>query len=706
LKIKLSVLLYLFISVTFVFAAKILAQEPFLLQNVEYQSYDSAAKLEIETNRHVECVIYELEDPHRIVIDPLDTVWCDFEEKVYFEEGVVKSIKFIKGRETPDGPGSPYYPFDFVTVELRSPYPYKLQENDYILTLNIGKDKIPEEEHIPIDMDQAKMIEEAFADEMIVEIELRKETEALSELTEDRMEIDITKDELNKKEKALNREEADLAKEKEILKEDKAKLDKDKEDLKKEIKSLARKRNEIKLPVRPVTDILKGEIPRDYLNKRLALDDCIKIALVNSISIKATKERFKLARMKVNEAFRELFPELTFILDETKGKVSERWYLGRKMGFELKQVVFHGGEQMYLWKQAKANLNVAEENLNKVKEDIIFEVTKAYYELARAENKHNFQQELLEDINADFDIAKKEFEFNLVSEIDFMNIESSISQTYHTLLTTQNSLSLAQLGLNKVMNIDMDAEVEIDSKLEYKELNINLNNCIELALKYRPDYRIRVLNREVAHFTEKLAQSQTFPQIDIFGKFMMAKELLEPTHESLDNRLDSENVMGATVSLPLGPHTLDYQKKRVKLAPTVSTFESNTFYDTSKYRLGIFDNMGRYTEMTNASAGYKDSLEELNKAEQEMQTEVREAIYSLSESKLKIRNVLNNITLYNKELEVARAKKGLGEITFYDLIQSKVKLYTEMSLYKETLGDYYTSVARINKAIGLGGYFN
>jgi len=218
LKIKLSVLLYLFISVTFVFAAKILAQEPFLLQNVEYQSYDSAAKLEIETNRHVECVIYELEDPHRIVIDPLDTVWCDFEEKVYFEEGVVKSIKFIKGRETPDGPGSPYYPFDFVTVELRSPYPYKLQENDYILTLNIGKDKIPEEEHIPIDMDQAKMIEEAFADEMTVEIELRKETEALSELTEDRMEIDITKDELNKKEKALNREEADLAKEKEILK--------------------------------------------------------------------------------------------------------------------------------------------------------------------------------------------------------------------------------------------------------------------------------------------------------------------------------------------------------------------------------------------------------------------------------------------------------------------------------------------------------
>jgi hypothetical protein len=88
------------LSVAVSYAKAMEGADPFVIQDIEYKSYNGTAQIEIATNAEVNYVVYELEDPYRIVIDPLDSVWCDFEEAVYFREGVIRSIQFIKGRET------------------------------------------------------------------------------------------------------------------------------------------------------------------------------------------------------------------------------------------------------------------------------------------------------------------------------------------------------------------------------------------------------------------------------------------------------------------------------------------------------------------------------------------------------------------------------------------------------------------------------
>lgn len=697
----------------------------FIVRDVDYQTVNGSAKLEIETNEHVDYVIYELESPYRIVIDPLDAVWCDYEETIYFDEGLVRSIKFVKGREIPGGPSHPYYPFDFVTVELRSTYPYKFFENDHVVALNIGE-ALPLRVEPQASLDKAKSIEDELAKEfegkeaIIKEAETKKQQAeikiaeaaeakekalaekkildtARTELTKEKKAINLAKDDLSKEASRLEREKVSLAREKEELARDEDRIKKREEALRKE---------KMKFEPRPVKDYKDMPPPEDYLNKDLTLDECIQLAISNSMPTRIAKERVRLAKLKVNEAFRELFPEVSFILDETSGRISERPYIGRKVGFEFKQTIFHGGELVYLWEQSKINLKVAEENLNKEKEDLIFDVSKAYYDMAKAINKHKIQKELLEDAKTDFDMVKKEQEFGLISQIDYLNVESSMNQIAHLLVTYENSLSLAKLELNKKMNIDMASEINIVSEFDFKEIDADIQKCMGLALKYRPEYRISYLNTEVAELTEKLAKSQDFPQVDIFGKYLKARELLEPSFESIDNRLKNERVIGATVSVPIGPHTIDYQKKIGKLAPTVTTFESNTKYDLNKFRVNLFDNMGRGTNIQDALITYKEALDELNSAEQNIHTDIRQALFSLTESRIKIENSINNINLYEKELNAARVRKGLNEISFYDFIQAKIKLYSEMSAYAETIGDYYISVCRINKAVGLGGYFN
>jgi outer membrane protein TolC len=692
---------------------------PFTVQNIEYESFDGAGKLEIETNEQMEYIVYVLEDPHRIVIDPLDAVWCDFEEAIYFPDGVVRSIKFVRSRDLPDGPGTPYYPFDFVAIELSGPLPYDFSEDDLMATLNIGVSS-PEailranlEEAVAI---ESKLIEELSAKEELarerearikaVEEKLIKEREELArredsagsgeDLAQEKAEIVAAKDELFKKNVALQSEKAAL---------NKVKLDlaKEKEELQREREKI---RKRMKFEPRPDKRFTGEDPPPDYYNKTLTLKDCVDIAMSNSMLISVAKEKEKLSRMKVNESFRELFPEFSLMWDETKGKISDAFYVGRKFGLEFKQVITHGGEQISLWEQAKVNMKIAKESLNKEKERLIFDVSKAYYEAVKAARKHYYQKALIDDIQGDFTMVKKEQEYELISKIDFMNVESMVSRIEHAAMVSENSAALSMMELNKVMGIDINARIDIEQDLPEEEIEIDSERCISLALQFKPEYRISYLQTEVAKLSSRIADAQMYPQIDIFGKFLKAAEHLEPLNvEPLRHFLDNEKTLGATVTVPLGPHTLDYQRKEVKLAPTVTTFGSDTEYKTDKLRLNLFDNMARHSGVKDASVKYKESLEEFNKAEQDIYTEINTALFSMKEASIKMQNSKNDISLYAKEIEVAHVRKGLNDISFYDLIEAKSKLYNEKGSYAEALSDYRVAVARVNKAIGIGGYF-
>ncbi len=722
----------------------------FIIQGVKYESFDGTARLDIESNTPLNYVTYELEGPYRIIIDPLDTVWCDYSESVSFDDGIVKSVKFVKGRDVPGGPGKTYYPFDLVSIELRDTYSYHLLDTSSVITLNIGDasairaarrkrmssrgtllndsgvtldEAVIKVSHrpagmgagIPPDKDGVSVSGIGLKETAVIIDQLAKEREKIEivreELSKEREKIELLRKNLNKDREMVETawqevEKRDVLFKKEDLKPDKESLPEKPEDMmpKDRETKMAEPKKKALVP-RPVKEYKDEPVTEESLAKVLTLDECIQIAVSNSILVDVANQRVKLTKMKVNEAFRELFPEFTLIWDESKGKISDEYYKGRKVGGEFKQSVFHGGEYMYTWEQSKVNLKVAKENVNKVKEALIFDVTKAYYELAKALNKHDQQKKFIKDIGIDFNMADKEFKLDLMPKIDYMNIESLLDQAFHTILSYKNSASLAELELKKLMNVSMDSPIKISYELEFEEVDIDPDACVELAMQYKPEYRVSYLNTEVAKLTERIAKAATFPQFDIFGKYLRAAERLEPFPQALRRFLQKEYTWGATVSVPFGPHTFDYQKKRAKLQPTVTTFKSNTKYETDKMRLNLFDDMARGSNVADAALSYNEALDGLNKASQTVHTDIYESYFSFLEAKLKINNSLNNLELYKKELQIAQVKKGMNELTFYELIQAKAKLSAERSAYTDAIGDYHIAVSRMNRSIGLGGYF-
>jgi outer membrane protein TolC len=434
----------------------------------------------------------------------------------------------------------------------------------------------------------------------------------------------------------------------------------------------------------------------------MSIGEALEIGMKNHLPVQIALEQLKLARFKEKESFRELFPQAMIRWDESSGVVSNKDFTGRKYQLKVTHPLYHGGELKYTWEQAKMNLKIAKENYDKTKEDYTLELTKAYYDYAKLLKNFDVQGKLLKDLEGDLAVAKKEYDGNITSLIDFLNVQSQYNQAYYAYLSSENTLSLARLNFLQLLNLDNDPSIDIklSTQLVFKEHNMDLEECIKLAYENRTDLKINELSLKAAEYGERVAKSQQAPKIDLTGTIGKAGEVYTPGNLQLSN----DWFLGAKLNVPWGPNTLNYSYTDEHLAPSLTVFEP-TKNQIHSFRFNILDNMGVYTEVQRTEVTRQQAYSDLLKGKQTAATQVREAYFNYQESVLKVKNSLANKELYAKELAVSLEKRAMDEAQTQDIVQAKVKLAGEETNYNAMVAENILAVAKMNKAIGIKNYF-
>ena len=125
-----------------------------LIKDVRGEIFDDSAQIIIESNCDIDYLDYTLDNPPRIIIDPIGKVYSDLKEIVTFETGPVKKVSIVKGKAE-EGLSGNFYPLDFISIELATLSEYKVRREikQEAIIVDIGKKKevvvselIPEEE--------------------------------------------------------------------------------------------------------------------------------------------------------------------------------------------------------------------------------------------------------------------------------------------------------------------------------------------------------------------------------------------------------------------------------------------------------------------------------------------------------------------------------------------------------------------------------
>ncbi len=444
---------------------------------------------------------------------------------------------------------------------------------------------------------------------------------------------------------------------------------------------------------------------------KLTLKDCVTIALANHKPLRIALEEVLLARMKVTEAKRALFPAATLKSEEIRGRAippslaTQTDFRGREFNFELQQPIFQGGRLVNTMRQAQVNLAVSVKNYDKVKDDFVFEVEQAYFVYANYKNSVMNLEELCGRTKEDHESILNQQKIGVAREVDVLNVQSQHDDAFGQLSNAKNDLTLSKLTLMQQLGFGDTTECDVVvppplKKEDYAALEINLDECVKLARQNRSDLYIRELMVQYQKYGVEIAKSKSRLKVDLTGSYGLNREAF--VTDKLE--LQDEFFVGLKGSLPLGPHTLEENFINQDKAAAAGQTTSNAFQSATT-SLNVFDNFNS-KNVTEAQIAYHKALDELYKAKDTVDFEVKKAYFDYKKALMGLDGYVAKIRLGEEEFKISRSQYDLNQVSLSDLMRNRVKLTEYKNGFGQASATYYTAVAKVNKVIGVSGYFD
>ncbi|MDP2922023.1 MAG: TolC family protein [Candidatus Omnitrophota bacterium] len=433
------------------------------------------------------------------------------------------------------------------------------------------------------------------------------------------------------------------------------------------------------------------------------VNDAVDLALENHMAAKIAQDEMDLSRLKIREARRALYPAASLNYLETTGKTTgtTQSFTDKEYKLKFEYPLYYGWRLKYAVEQATSNMKASTFNYDKMLQDLKLEVETAFYSYIAARMNLKLHRSLLEEAGRILSIAKKRFEAGLSTKTEYMQLESQFKQINYQIVSSENEVTMTRLNLAQAMNI-RDAEKIIDKIDKYQEkdlepvdLDIALDDCVNLALKSRPDLKAKEYSLEANDYERKIVESKNQLRVDLTGTYGKSGG----AYESETLALGPDWYLGVKVTKPFGGNTISTAMTKEK---TSQKHGQSTRTDSlsKSVEMGLLNNLQQFSEEKSAEIGYKKAMDEVIQARDNVVKEINDTYLNYKKGLAQISSNLNKIKYREEELKIAKARVELNEISLSEFMQANMNFIDEKGYYIEALGSLYQSLAKLNKATG------
>lgn len=197
----------------------------------------------------------------------------------------------------------------------------------------------------------------------------------------------------------------------------------------------------------------------------------------------------------------------------------------------LQQPVFTGFRLQSLAHLAEYTSRSSEEEYNRDKSELVYNIRSAYWGLYRAMRTKELVDENLEQIQAHLNDAKNFLDQGMATRNEFLKVQVQFSNAKLQIIEASNNVQLATLSLNNMLGIPLNAEIvpetqpalpggETDS-VEFSDEG--LSDLVSIAIGHRPEIRALDYQAQGAESGVRVARSNWFPQLYLVGNYTYAR---------------------------------------------------------------------------------------------------------------------------------------------------------------------------------------
>ena len=413
----------------------------------------------------------------------------------------------------------------------------------------------------------------------------------------------------------------------------------------------------------------------------LTLEESLKLALEQNPLYLAEKAKEEGASAMVRQAAAGLMPSLnsqgTDILDKKVFSVQlPSFYPGLpaqnvrldftrtyQLSLNFQVPIYMGGRLVSGYKQANYNLESTRESIRRTRQDVVFNVKKAFYGvlLARAfvgvsEEAFALAEKHLKNVKAMFDVG-------MASKFDLLRAEVQAANLKPPLIRSRNALSTAELGLKSLLGLDLKRPVEIQGELSFQESAADADAATAEALVNRPELEQLRYQRMMADERLKTARAAYLPSLGVGGQITYWSNLFNFSRGNWENY---------------------YSINLVLSVPIFNGFMNAARVGESKAALKQLD----YS---------RKGLTDLVKLE------VQQAILNLRQARDSLLSQEKNVEEAREAARIAGLNFTEGIATSLDVSSAQVALTQALTNYTQALYDCALAAAELEKSVGTAG---
>lgn len=279
---------------------------------------------------------------------------------------------------------------------------------------------------------------------------------------------------------------------------------------------------------------------QDTLITRLSLDKAIEIALQNNWDIKLAQKGTSSAYQDKNIAVGNLFPSIgftgtydRFAIRKPKFNAPNTKDNPTPIGFSspmgninnidahmnFSQVLFNYSAFVGL-KSAKIGVEVAKLAEEVQEQETILAVKMAYYDILLAKDLLQVSEESYSYSQANLENVQKFYNQGVSSEYDLLQAEVQLANSEPQVIQAKNTLALAYLSLKKILAMDLNRRIEIESGFSrYMTLKPYLDSLPNFQVENNYDYKSLESQKELAVAGINMMRSAFWPVLSLTGEW-------------------------------------------------------------------------------------------------------------------------------------------------------------------------------------------
>lgn len=281
------------------------------------------------------------------------------------------------------------------------------------------------------------------------------------------------------------------------------------------------------------------------IKQALAAVEAAKAKVIQSKSLLYPTIDFQITKLERSKSGSKTFPDFPSGLNPTPEDIFLYNFMKSIMNnlstsstaeyqfkINLTYPLYTGGKREFSIKSAKENLLAELENFRQTKNEVLYSVAEAYYNLLKTKSTYSVAIDAKKLLEAHLEEVKARFDVGMTTRSELLRAEIAVANAELEIIKAEHALRLAELNLKFAIGLEKDEEIQVEEALMFSALPGELKDYLEEAFSRRPEILSMYHLLEALKANEKVILADYKPQLMLSGSYQWSGDDFPPQKDS------------------------------------------------------------------------------------------------------------------------------------------------------------------------------